>query len=1009
MLVKKIIKFTLPIFITSIYSTCSYGYQKSTDTTPPQITYTEERIGDRESLRVTVTATDESGIQEFRDPQGNTIIGDSITMEFNRRTDSTFIAIDNFGNQSELTIDLTWINPHTSNFINNKELPLLKSRKNNSSTYWSSSNIREWLNSNEFTVNYTSNSPTNENTGGYGYNEESGFLSQFTKDEIDAIAITNHRVWLNDSLDKDAKIGGNGDAGHLNYTIPTTLSAFPHVAFNYKNYAYKEEKDKVYLLSPFEVYWYLERRDFETRKRLTIEAQNRLSLGNSYNNWYLLGATNHGNNEIHYGVSADGNMRTISTGSKREYIVPALNIKPDYVFENGDVAKNLKIGDKVFFGKYMNHTIEWDVINISDSGYPMLLSSYAIDSKSFDSKGDLSRTYSDYIQYTSADLNLIEGVEYKSTNGSDDVNIPVAHIINEDDLINKRHNSGFSLDIEFEDLESGIKYIVLPDGTKYYDSNTITYTFDKNGEYIFGVMDNAGNFNKFGVPIGNINQEPELSIETNSNTWVNTDSLIYLRSSNTVEKQINDIILDSQSSQVEYGSSSFPNYIAYNGRDFKVSGTVELISYDPSVVFNSESLNLGFHYHARTSNDGFTYKANPRWATFVSIPVSQIIEEERIKFEFNITVPNDYYKNLQPWGKLNFNNDLSKKISIKLTGLSYSIVDDSDFSIESIILNDGTLIENVKEYTDVITEEGVHTLNYKVIDNRGAYTEKTITVKVDKTKPTLDLNYNLDDIYTNKELIVNINASDSLSGLKHIRHPDGTTVSSSNSSFKITKNGTYTFQSEDVAGNIQSETLNITGIDEIVEAEESVDFAETNPTQESISYARSAVNNLPESMQKDILQDRLNSITNLEDMKLERKTVSSNLDVYIKCENLLSMSLNTNSISFDNYSGVEDMEKLGAIELTINSSLPYDLNAYLEGDIQNSDKSAAMDIDMLKIKDNSKQDYQSFINTIDKVILKEDCPSGNYIYHNIDLKLESNNAYSVDVYKTTIKFEVVQK
>lgn len=47
MLVKKIIKFTLPIFITSIYSTCSYGYQKSTDTTPPQITYTEERIGEK--------------------------------------------------------------------------------------------------------------------------------------------------------------------------------------------------------------------------------------------------------------------------------------------------------------------------------------------------------------------------------------------------------------------------------------------------------------------------------------------------------------------------------------------------------------------------------------------------------------------------------------------------------------------------------------------------------------------------------------------------------------------------------------------------------------------------------------------------------------------------------------------------------------------------------------------------------------------------------------------------
>ena len=144
-------------------------------------------------------------------------------------------------------------------------------------------------------------------------------------------------------------------------------------------------------------------------------------------------------------------------------------------------------------------------------------------------------------------------------------------------------------------------------------------------------------------------------------------------------------------------------------------------------------------------------------------------------------------------------------------------------------------------------------------------------------------------------------------------------------------------------------------------------------------------------------------------MTLEGKKASVNLDVYIKSENMLSMSLNTSSITFDNYSGVEDMELEDAIGITINSSLPYDLNAYLESDIQNTDKSSKIDTGVFKIKDSSKTDYNSFEGTNVKLILNKDCEAGNYKNHNIDLKLEGDDAHEVDVYKTTVKFEVVQK
>lgn len=64
---------------------------------------------------------------------------------------------------------------------------------------------------------------------------------------------------------------------------------------------------------------------------------------------------------------------------------------------------------------------------------------------------------------------------------------------------------------------------------------------------------------------------------------------------------------------------------------------------------------------------------------------------------------------------------------------------------------------------------------------------------------------------------------------------------------------------------------------------------------------------------------------------------------------------------------------------------------------------------MLKIKENSNTSYQNFVNTADKIVLKDSCNAGNNLIHNIDLKLASNQAHKADVYKTVIKFEAEQK
>ena len=191
-------------------------------------------------------------------------------------------------------------------------------------------------------------------------------------------------------------------------------------------------------------------------------------------------------------------------------------------------------------------------------------------------------------------------------------------------------------------------------------------------------------------------------------------------------------------------------------------------------------------------------------------------------------------------------------------------------------------------------------------------------------------------------------------------------------------------------------------------AKNSVEEAKINSDTSNISLARMYVNMLSESLYKDQLHEQLNQIFS-SDMVLDKKSVTSNTDIYIKSKNTLSMSLNTNSVIFENYSGVEDMEMFNAVELTINSSLPYKINAYLTSEIQNADKSNVIDKSILNIKASSDTNYKAFTDTITPIILLDDQSSGNGILHSVDLKLASNQAHKADVYKTVIKFEAEQK
>ena len=190
---------------------------------------------------------------------------------------------------------------------------------------------------------------------------------------------------------------------------------------------------------------------------------------------------------------------------------------------------------------------------------------------------------------------------------------------------------------------------------------------------------------------------------------------------------------------------------------------------------------------------------------------------------------------------------------------------------------------------------------------------------------------------------------------------------------------------------------------------EAIKTAKSNPTLNNISIARMWLNLLDESIAKDDLQSDIDNITEIVDLTIDKKKVSANLDLYVKSENALSMSLNTNSVTFENYNNTEDMEKLGAVNITVSSSLPYDLNAYMPNGISNLDGTKTMDSNLLNIRDDSTSTYKPFIGIDTKVILKEDCNAGNNNLHTIDFKLNGSQSHDADIYRTVIKFEAQQK
>lgn len=689
--------------------------------------------------------------------------------------------------------------------FSNAENPLITINDgsiSNGTAYWQSSNIREWLNSSENRVNYTGNIPSKENNGVYAYDKEPGFLTSFTKEELEAIATTKRKVFVTSGQSQHPD-GGN-KYPKLNYNSYATNNSFGDLISNWNNYYYQIVLDKVFYLNTAEYFYYLESRGFEEPKTLREDIAIKYNYTSKYVDWFLthssLGGKYSDNSWKVYSAN-NNNIQLSSPGVAG--VVPALHIKPDYIFSNGRIASEISIGEEVTFGAYKDKDIIWKAINKTNEGYLLLLSKEAIDLKHFNSKGNATiYKYSNYINFEDYDIDISKDLQVGALRNND-IELPSITVKNENILFERQSNA-FNLEFTVYD-NVGIDYILLPNGNKIRNTETFNYAISSNRDYFFEIKDVSGNVRQYVYPIYNINIPTKVEIISSSNGWTNQNVIVNINSSDI---NVGSYTKETITSKRDTFLNEWANYNSYKGRPIRITGSVELVSHDLDLGDVSTGLGLYYNNISKTTSGDFilskAIKYPQRWR------LDYLKENGKQDFDIVTTIPNDVNNYFHPFFQIESYE--TNAYSLKWSNVTFELLDKEDFGIEKIILPNGTEIKE-SSYTGILTEEGTYL--YTVYDSNGVITEKEIRVLIDKTPPEIEFIYdNSIPMGINSKL--KVVTKDSQSKVNKILLPNGEIFYGDTIDYNLSLNGVFTFKAYDNAGNIASKSITITNIDDEV-------------------------------------------------------------------------------------------------------------------------------------------------------------------------------------------------
>lgn len=682
-----------------------------------------------------------------------------------------------------------------------QELPGIYYRDLYGANYWDSSNIREWLNSDQANVGYTTQKPTFDKLNSFSYDTEAGFLSSanFTSSEKSSIAITNRRSFLSQS-DFGVKLAGTGEVPYAYFMNESMNFSFPEITRNWKNYIYRGVKDRVFLLNPAEAHEYIQKRGYSMQKSPSDTVRSRYNISSEFYNWSMSGGFDNSNTEIGYRIMANGVFGRMLP-KENIGIVPAMHVKPGARVNGTQLASGKAIGEIVTFGKYSGAPITWVVSNKLDDGTVLLISEKVISIKAFDAPGDAAQLESDYVTITEPeDVEIVTDLKYKATTVSTDVTLPTVRIVNKEDVTSRREGA-YDVQISAFDAESGIKRIIMPDGTSVVGA-TATYRAEQNGMYVIGTEDNAGNYAYTTLNVGNISLPSSVVIKTSASGWTNKNVTVDISASNDVGWYEPLVTMNNANST--YGNT-WSDYSSYAGKQIRFTGTVKMTQalIDPK----NYRFILGIQY-VMQYNSGDNSYITYSWPESSSIYFKDMNNVD-VPFDFTYTVPTNFYGDLKPLFRTSVESWLTSNFKFEIRDVKVELLDKGDFGINKIVLPNGTEIKD-SSYVDTLANEGSY--EYKVVDNRGITTSKIVDVKIDKVVPSITVTGN-PATWTKQDVVLNVTASDALSGVKRIQKPNGEWASGGALDYVVLQNGTYTFIAEDNAGNTRSITTTVTKID----------------------------------------------------------------------------------------------------------------------------------------------------------------------------------------------------
>ena len=335
-----------------------------------------------------------------------------------------------------------------------------------------------------------------------------------------------------------------------------------------------------------------------------------------------------------------------------------------------------------------------------------------------------------------------------------------------------------TLTITGADSGSGVKQITKPDGTVVTGTST-TYTVSANGTYTFKVTDNVGNVLTHNVSVTKIDKtNPTISITGNPTSWTKNDVTLTITGADS-GSGIKQITLPNN--QVVSGSSTTYTVSANGNYTFKVTDNV---GNEVSQTVNVTKIDKTAPTHTSTEIKNITTDGYDIYVYGVSDSQSGI---KAVRFP--------------TWTELNGQDDLAKNWN-----------SDSNTSVKGEDLGNGTYkfrvnrSEHNNEFGNYIT----HVYLYDNVGNSTHVASLTHNLK-DITNPTIQITGNPTSWV--KSATLTITGADYGTGVKSITKPDGTVVTGSSTTYTVTANGDYTFKVTDNAGNVVSQTVNVTKID----------------------------------------------------------------------------------------------------------------------------------------------------------------------------------------------------